>query len=77
MKEELTIQDYKEVVMNPGKRAYKDFTTIESITHQLRTAKKRKLALSTFDDKRYILDDGINTRAQGHYRKFKVDVNLD
>ena len=34
------------------------------------TAKKRKLALSAFDDKRYILDDGINTRSHGHIRHF-------
>ena len=28
--------------------------------------KKKKKSLSAFDDKRYILDDGINTLPYGH-----------
>ena len=68
--EDLSYQDYKDIVMNPNKRSFKDFNTIESIKHQVTTAKKRKLALSAFDDKRFILDDGINTRSHGHFRNF-------
>ena len=29
---------------------------------------EQKIALSNFDDKRYILDDGHTTLAHGHYR---------
>ncbi len=32
------------------------------------TIHQKKVALSNFDDKRYILDDGITTLAHGHYR---------
>ena len=70
VKEELSYQDYTDIVMNPKKRIFKDFNNIESIKHQVTTAKKRKLALSAFDDQRFILDDGINTRSHGHFRKF-------
>ena len=31
--------------------------------HKISTIKQTKLALSPFDDKRYVLDDGISTRA--------------
>ena len=70
VEEELTYQDYKNIVVNPKKRIFKHFNNIESIKHHVITAKKRKLALSAFDDKRYILDDGINTRSHGHFRNF-------
>ncbi|GFT03675.1 hypothetical protein NPIL_242911 [Nephila pilipes] len=32
------------------------------------TVKQNKTALSSFDDKRYILDDNIRTHAYGHYK---------
>ena len=70
VKEELSYQDYKDIVLNPKKRIFKDFNNIESIKHQVTTAKKRKLALSAFDDTRFILDNGINTRSHGHFRNF-------
>ena len=68
VKDELTFQDYKDVVLNPRKRIFKDFNNIESIKHHVITAKKRKLALSAVNDKRYILDDVINMISHGHFR---------
>ena len=32
------------------------------------TINQTKVALSNFDDKRYILEDGYSTLAHGHYR---------
>ncbi len=32
------------------------------------TIEQTKVALSNFDDKRYILNDGYTTLAHGHYR---------
>ena len=70
VKEELSYQDYKDIVLTPNKRIFKDFNNMELLKHHVITAKKRKLALSAFDDKLFILDDGINTRSHGHFRNF-------
>ena len=39
---------------------------IKSKNHNLDTHKTNKISLSCFDDKRYILKNGINTLAYGH-----------
>ena len=41
---------------------------IRSYNHQLYNITINKLGLSPFDDKRYILDDGISSLAYGHWR---------
>ena len=38
-----------------------------SVNHSIQQVEQTKKALSCFDDKRYILRDGINTMAYGHY----------
>ena len=40
---------------------------IGSNGHQLYTYDTNKVSLCPFDDKRYVLDDKINTLAYGHY----------
>ena len=42
--------------------------TIRSVNHQIGSYKLNKISLSCFDDKRYILDDGCNSLAYGHYK---------
>ena len=39
---------------------------IQSELHRIGTYDINKISLSCFDDKRFILDDGINTLAYGH-----------
>ena len=39
---------------------------IQSKSHKIGTYELNKTSLSGFDDKRYILDNGINTLAYGH-----------
>ena len=39
---------------------------IKSFNHRVYTYESNKISLSAFDDKRYILPDGINTLAYGH-----------
>ena len=39
---------------------------IKSRNHIITTYEKNKISLCAFDDKRYILDDGINTLPYGH-----------
>ena len=41
---------------------------IRSEAHELYSQRVKKVALSPFDDKRYVLDDGHTTLAHGHYR---------
>ena len=41
---------------------------IRSFNHQLFSLKCSKIALSPFDDKRFVLPDKVNTRAHGHFR---------
>ena len=42
---------------------------IESKHQSMSTVEKLKIELTAFDDKRYILDDGIHTLPYGHYRQ--------
>jgi hypothetical protein len=42
------------------------FQTINSFNHTIKTIINDKICLSAYDDKRYILDDGITTLAHGH-----------
>ena len=39
---------------------------IQSNSHSVGTYDLNKIGLSCFDDKRYVLDDGINALAYGH-----------
>ena len=60
-------KDYKETIYE-GKRLHVNMRTFRSFGHQIKTISQNKLALSNYDDKRLILDDGISTLAHGHYR---------
>ena len=44
------------------------FSTIRSLKQQISTLEVTKICLSAFDDKRYILKDGITTLAYGYYK---------
>ena len=43
------------------------FSTIRSLKQHINSLEVTKKCLSAFDDKRYILNDGITTLAYGHY----------
>ena len=43
--------------------------TIQSDHHQISSYQINKTSLSCYDDKRYILDDGITSLAYGHCKK--------
>jgi len=63
----LKFDTFKSVLDNS---AFKNITqrTIRSIKHQLYTIQQTKIGLSPVDTKRYLLDDGINSYAYGHYK---------
>jgi len=51
-----------------SEQTHRDMNFIQSNKHVVYSKTMRKLVLSANDDKRYIMDDGINTLAYGHYR---------
>ena len=48
------------------------FSTLRSQKQQIKTIELTKKWLSAFDDKRYILNDGITTLAYGHYKIVQI-----
>ena len=52
-------ENYKETLFNK-KQMYHKMKTIRSQNHELGSFEINKVSLSCFDDKRYILEDGIN-----------------
>jgi hypothetical protein len=47
-----------------------------TINHDIYTVEQSKQALSTFDDKRFILYNGVNTLARGQYKLNKEKGNF-
>ena len=59
-------QMYKDVLFEE-KVTEATMRAIRSVNHQLYSVKIKKLALSPFDDKRFVCDNKVDTRAHGHY----------
>ena len=57
---------YRET-LHSRKSTYASFRNFRTQCHKLETVNFNKVCLSAYDDKRYILDDGISTLAYGHY----------
>ena len=55
-------------VLSSGTSIHKKTTQMRSLNHQLVVAQVNKVALSAFDDKRFLLDCGIKSLAYGHSR---------
>ena len=58
-------ENYKDTLINK-KQIMHNMKTIRSNQHEIGSYEINKLSLSCFDDKRYILDDGITSYAYGH-----------
>ena len=67
VKKSITHEDYK-TCLTTGKEQLRKQNIIRSYKHEVYTEEVNKIALSANDDKRYILEDGINTLALGHYK---------
>lgn len=68
-------EQYIETLRNRSKTTAQ-FNLIRSKNHVLRTVRINKDCLSAFDDKRYILSDGIRTLAYGHYKIINGEADL-
>ena len=67
IKKNITHENYKNVLFN-NEQMHHTMKTIRSNKHQLESYELNKVSLSCFDDKRYILEDGIRSYAYGHYK---------
>lgn len=70
--EKITHQHYVECI-NESKKMWESMVMFRSKNHVMSTIEQRKLAINCFDDKRYILCDGITTLPHGHYT---INVSL-
>jgi len=67
IKKELKHETYKNILETSSKM-YSKMKVIRSCKHRLYTMDINKVSLSAYDDKRYILNDGITSVAYGHFR---------
>ena len=63
----ITHEDYK-TCLRTGKEQLRKQNILRSYEHEVFTEEVNKIALSSTDDKRYILSDGIHTLAWGHHK---------
>ncbi|XP_071054997.1 uncharacterized protein [Onthophagus taurus] len=70
----LRVTDYKRVV-ECGGSVHKKIYILKSEFHTMYTELKNKIALSSCDDKRYILPNGCNTLAWGHWLIKRLNAN--
>ena len=66
IKNNIKHEDYKRTLLNEEQMHHK-MKTIRSQKHQLGSYEINKVSLSCFDDKRYILENGIKSYAYGRY----------
>src|SRR5690606_20385498 len=67
IKKELTFDTYKDVLFSQ-KLTFTEYKSIKSLLHEIYTQSITKIGLSPIDSKRFILNDGINSLAHGHYK---------
>lgn len=67
----ITFDDFKKCLLNRDISISKQQTSFKSKNHKISTITVNKVALNANDDKRCILNDGVNTLAYGHYKLCK------
>ena len=67
IKKDLKHEMYDKILKTSGKM-YSRMKVLRSQKHRMYTMEMNKVSLSAYDDKRYILNDGINSYAYGHYK---------
>lgn len=68
IKNRMTLEAHRKCLFGEvGLDAYTENVSIRSFNHQLMTIKTKKLTYNSYDDKRVVLEDKINTLAHGHY----------
>lgn len=65
VKKKILFSHYKKCLFG-GEDRYESMTAFRSNLHKITTIEQVKKALARYDDKRFILSDGISTTAHGH-----------
>ena len=65
IKKAIKNENYKDVLLN-NKQLYHKMKIIRSENHEKGSYEINKVSLSCFNDKRYILNNGVNSYAYGH-----------
>ena len=65
IRNKLTHENFKDVISSRGRMRH-NMNTIRSTKHTIGTYETRKVTLSCFDDKRYLLEDGVTSYAYGN-----------
>ena len=60
--------EHYKTCLKTGKELLRKQNILRSYNHEVYTEEVNKVALSALDDKRYILSDGMDTLALGHYK---------
>ena len=68
IEKEITHGDYKEALFQKKQFMHK-MKILRSEGHEMYGMCMNKISISPFDKKRWIADDGIQTRAYGHFRR--------
>lgn len=76
IRKELVHENYKSTLFE-GKQMFHKMKTIRSEHHQIGSYEINKVSLSCFDDKRYLLNDGISSFAYGHLAIGSLNNRLD
>ena len=66
VKKDMSHKDYVDCLFEERK-FMRTMQSIRSFKHQLYTINQNKVSLSPYDDKQYLLDDGINSLPSGHF----------
>lgn len=71
----ITFQQYYDSVWNYARHKH-SMNFIRSYLHEIYTVHVKKVSLTPYDNKRYILDDGINTLAYGNATIKELNENM-
>ena len=66
VKKDISHQDYVDCLFEEEKFMHTK-QTIRLFKHQLYTIKQNKVSLSPYDDKRYLIDDGVGSLPYGQF----------
>ena len=66
-KKQIRHDNYKTCLFDKN-QTKRSMNQIRSYGHEIYYIKLNKITLSPYEDKRFILEDGVNTLAHGHYK---------